>query len=176
MNNTSNCLCTWTLRASVSLECIKLGFTKTEMQNAGKLLFHLPLVIRKVEVCLSRSSCLLSGLNLSELRNSQFSSSIRKSNIIVLLTHVWMSWDAHLGGMHAGQCLCDTTTWISKRTNVLFTEEQVIFAYVHRLRFIHIILLCLHCKDILRLTKSVSTVGTNFLGDVFPNLNWRLLP
>lgn len=174
MNNTSNCLCTWTLRASVSLGSIKPGFTKTKTQNAGKLLFHLPLVIRKVEVCLSCSGCLLSGLKLSELRNSQFSCSIRKSNVIVLLTHVWMSWDAHMGWMHAGQGLCDM--WIPKRTNVLFTTEQAIFAYVHQLGFIHSIFLCLHCKDILRLTKSISAVGTNFLGDVFPNLNWRLLP
>lgn len=140
-------------------------------QKAGKLLFHLPLVIRKVEACLSHSGCLLSGLKLSELRNSQFSSSIRKLNRIVLLTHVWMSWDAHMGQMHASQDLCDTTVWIPKRTNVLFTEEQALFAYVHQLGFIHIIFLFLHCKDILKLTKSVSTVGTNFLGDVFPNLN-----
>lgn len=76
-----------------------------------------------------------------------------------------------MGQIHASQDLCDTTMWIPKRTNVLFTEEQALFAYVHQLGFIHIIFLFLHWKDILKLTKSVSTVGTNFLGDVFPKLN-----
>lgn len=135
MSNALNCLSTSILKASVSLESRKPGFTKTKAQNAGKLLFHLHLVIRKVEVCLSSSSCLLSGLKLSELRNLQFSSLTRKPNIIVLLTHACMSWDAHMGKTHADQGLCDTAMWIPTRTNVRFTEEQAIFAYVHHLGF-----------------------------------------
>lgn len=52
-----------------------------------------------------------------------------------------MSWDAHKGQMHADQGLCDTALWIPTRTDVLFTEEQAVFAYVHQLGFIHIIFL-----------------------------------
>lgn len=82
-----------------------------------------------------------------------------------------------MGQTYAGQSLWDTTVWIPKRTDTLFTQEQAIFAYIHQLGFfIHNNFLCLHCKDILRLIKSMYTVGINFLKDIFPNLNRRVLP
>lgn len=166
MNNNSNCLHTWTWRTSLVPESIKTGFRKAKPQNMGKLLLHLPLVIRKLEVCLPCSSCLLPGLKLLELSNSQFSSLIRKSNRIVLLACVWMSWDAHMGQTHRSRSM-----WYYH----VASQRPRYFSLKNKPSLL-ILFLCKHYKDILRLTKSVSTVETNFLGDVFPNLNWRLPP
>lgn len=78
--------------------------------------------------------------------------------------------------MHANQGLCDSTIWIPKRTNVLSLKNNHLCLcpptrFYYFIIYYFIIFLCLCCKDIVRLTKSINTVGTNFLGDVFPNLN-----
>lgn len=149
MNNISNCLCTWILRDSVLLESIKLGFIMRKTQNTGKFLFHLPLVI---------SGSLPASLGLLTFQ----AEAARTQQITALLLYMEVRHNcaSHsvmdelgctMGQTYAGQSLWDTTVWIPKRTDTLFTQEQAIFAYIHQLGFfIHNNFLCLHCKDILR--------------------------
>lgn len=50
----------------------------------------------------------------------------------LLLTHLWMSWDAPWDKCTHTYIVWDTTVWIPKEsTDELFTQEEATFAYIH---------------------------------------------
>lgn len=138
INIISNCLCTWTLK--VLLESIKLGFINRKTQNTGKF-FYLPLVLQGKQKTVSVRLLTFGAVAVTS----------QQITALPLLMEVRHNCSSHsvmdelgctTGQMYAGQTLWDTTVWIPKRTEVLFTQNQAIFANINQLGFVSTLIFC----------------------------------